>query len=47
MEIIGQGHPNLSNPYWEATQIDSEDSNKDLIPIVFKTSLLSYKYIIL
>lgn len=34
MEVMGQWHLNLLNSYWEAAQIDSEDSNKDLIHLL-------------
>jgi len=26
-EVVGQGYHDLSDPSWEAAQIDSEDSN--------------------
>lgn len=30
-EVVGQGYHDLSDPSWEAAQIDSEDSNMDSI----------------
>ena len=40
MEVIGLMRSYLSNPYWEAAQIDSEDSNKDLIHLLIAVSTI-------